>query len=146
MNITTCFRNKGALATGLSPTISIWKLDGTVIINNQAMIEIASGFYYYDFTTYDNTIDYVIVANGGATLVNSDRYVTGTNENDSLLKSINTDLAFIKKIEGGRWKIDTDTNEMIFYEDDNVTEVARFNLFDKKGIAASKDIAERVRM
>lgn len=145
MNITACFRNKGALATGLSPTISIWKLDGTVIIDGQAMIEIASGFYYYNFVTYDSTIDYVIVANGGATLADSDRYVTGTNENDSLLNTVNADLAFIKKIEGGRWKIDTDTNEMIFYEDDNVTEVARFNLFDKDGVAASKNVAERVR-
>ncbi|MCK4527728.1 right-handed parallel beta-helix repeat-containing protein, partial [candidate division WOR-3 bacterium] len=37
-----------------------------------------------------------------------------------------TKLAFLAAIEGGRWKIIS--NQMIFYKEDNVTEVARFNL------------------
>jgi hypothetical protein len=35
-------------------------------------------------------------------------------------------LAFIKGIEGGRWKMDG--TQMIFYDDDNVTEIARFDI------------------
>lgn len=40
--------------------------------------------------------------------------------------SVLSDLAFIKSIEGGRWHIVG--NEMIFYQDDNTTEIARFTL------------------
>lgn len=47
----------------------------------------------------------------------------------SVVDQIATDAAFIKQIEGGRWKIEA--NQMIFYASDNVTEVARFNLFDE---------------
>jgi hypothetical protein len=63
----------------------------------------------------------------------------------SKVKTIADDVAFIKYIEGGRWKIDTSLNQMIFYKDDNVTEVARFNLKDSAGAAVSTDVFERVR-
>lgn len=39
---------------------------------------------------------------------------------------IMSDLSFIKGIEGGRWRISN--GQMIFYTDDNITELARFNL------------------
>ena len=55
-----------------------------------------------------------------------------------------SDVAFIKKIEGGRWKIES--NQMIFYEDDNTTEVARFNLFDSGGDPAMENIYDRQRV
>jgi len=34
--------------------------------------------------------------------------------------------AFIKKIEGGKWQVLDD--EMVFYDEDNVTVVARFDI------------------
>ena len=55
-----------------------------------------------------------------------------------------TKLAFLAAIEGGRWKIIS--NQMVFYKEDNVTEVARFNLLDKDGVAAEKNVMERVRI
>jgi len=39
---------------------------------------------------------------------------------------------FIHSIEGGKWKIVN--NQMIFYESDNSTEIARFNLFGDPGM------------
>lgn len=39
---------------------------------------------------------------------------------------IMSDLAFVKGIEGGRWRIVN--GQMIFYADDNITELARFDL------------------
>lgn len=57
------------------------------------------------------------------------------------IPSIITDLDFIKDIEGGKWKIIN--NQMIFYKADNVTEVARFNLFDSNGNPAVADVFER---
>ena len=55
-----------------------------------------------------------------------------------------TKLAFLAAIEGGRWKIIT--NQMIFYKEDNVTEVVRFNLLDKDGQPAEKNVMERTRV
>lgn len=47
--------------------------------------------------------------------------------------AIDTDLTFIRDMIGGQWKIDDATHQMIFYKEDNVTEVARFDLRDNKG-------------
>ncbi len=54
------------------------------------------------------------------------------------------DLAFIKGIEGGRWEIIA--NQMIFYNDDNITEIARFNLYNSSGVPAEENIYKRVRV
>ena len=66
------FSNNGVPATGLSPTIDIWNVDTKVqIITAGAMVEIASGAYEYNFTTYDKDIDYFMQGDGGSSL--SDR-------------------------------------------------------------------------
>lgn len=49
----------------------------------------------------------------------------------------------IYDIEHGRWRIVGD--EMIFYKEDNVTEVARFDLYDENGLPTSDAVFERVR-
>jgi hypothetical protein len=48
------------------------------------------------------------------------------NEYDAILATMSGDITFIKDIEGGRWHLTG--GQMIFYEDDNVTEVARFDI------------------
>jgi hypothetical protein len=54
--------------------------------------------------------------------------------------SVLSDLAFVKSIEGGRWQISG--SQMIFYADDNTTEIARFDLtYD-----GSQNPIERVRV
>lgn len=63
----------------------------------------------------------------------------------STLETVACQVEFIRDIEGGRWNIDTTTNQMIFYKNDNVTEVARFNLFDINGDPTATCVAERVR-
>lgn len=46
----------------------------------------------------------------------------------------------------GRWKIDVSTKQMIFYRADNVTEVARFSLFDQTGTPNIDAVFERVKV
>jgi hypothetical protein len=79
----------------------------------------------------------------------SETAIRGTDGDD--LKTLSdqldltaVDLDFIKSIEGGRWKIID--NQMVFYKDDNTTEVARFNLFDAGGAPAEEDVFERTRV
>lgn len=56
-------------------------------------------------------------------------------------------LDFLRGIEGGRWKLSN--GQMIFYDDDNVTELARFDLKDKDGepVDVTKaEILDRIRV
>lgn len=80
MLLNVFFTDSGVPATGLTPTISVWTSGGTLSVNGASMTEVAGGFYYYDFTSYDETEDYFIRADGGASLANADRYIAGTNE------------------------------------------------------------------
>ena len=161
MILTAFFTDKGTPKTGLSPTIDVWKDDGTHSVNAQTMTEIAGGFYKYNFAGYDEALNYCIRADGGGALALNDRYVFNTNEIgqvtedltdiDTLIDAIKAktdtiswaDITFLKDIEGGRWKIVD--NQMIFYKSDNSTEVARFDLFDSAGNPTMTNVLERQR-
>lgn len=51
----------------------------------------------------------------------------------------NTDIA------GGKWTMDGDNNQMIFYAADNTTEIARFNLTDSDGAGSVETVFTRTR-
>ncbi|MHA1737910.1 MAG: hypothetical protein ACTSWD_04935 [Candidatus Heimdallarchaeota archaeon] len=136
VNITAFFTNKGVPTTGLSATIDVWKLDGTQVVTAQAMTEVAGGFYFYNFTTYDEDLDYVIRADGSATLTGSDRYVYSSNETAGVGK--------ILQIEKGSWSIVG--NQMIFYDTDGTTPLYTFDLKDKGGAATDNNVFKRVRV
>jgi len=54
-----------------------------------------------------------------------------------------SDVGFIKSMIGGRWQIIN--NQMVFYDLDNVTEVARFDLKDAGGQPTEVDVMQRVK-
>jgi len=58
------------------------------------------------------------------------------------VSDIRTDLAFIKQIEQGRWKVIS--NQMIFYDIDGVTPIRTFNLKGKDGTPTEASVYERV--
>jgi len=60
------------------------------------------------------------------------------------LETISTTTNLMQQMGTGRWKIET--NQMIFYRDDNVTEVMRFNLFDEFGAPTMDAVFERVKV
>ena len=82
LKIIAYFTDSGKPKNGLSPTINIWKSDGTLVVSSGSMTELAGGFYTYSFTSSDNSLDYAFRADGGASLSGYDRYVYGTNEID----------------------------------------------------------------
>jgi len=133
MKIIAPFSDNGEPKTGLSPTISIIKVDGTAVITDGSMTESGLGFYYFDFTDYDEDEDYCIRADGGSSLNNTDRYVYSTNETAG--------IGNILKIEKGNWKIYG--NQMIFYSDDGVTELYKFNLKNREGTPSETEIFRR---
>ena len=67
--------------------------------------------------------------------------LTQVSSNTDALQGIQDKVNFIASIEGGRWKIVN--NQMIFYDSDNETEIARFNLYDKNGQPSEENVFER---
>jgi hypothetical protein len=58
---------------------------------------------------------------------------------------ISGSVDLIRDMTAGRWKIDTALNQMIFYKEDNTTEVARFDLTDASGSPTSDSPYERTK-
>lgn len=100
-----------------------------------------------DITVLESPVDGVTVVSGSAVteqdkvdiaekvwVVNLDGYTAGEL------------LNLIGHIEGGRWKIDTALNQMVFYKADNITEVIRFDLKDAAGDPAHENVFERARV
>jgi hypothetical protein len=82
MLITAYFSSSGTPATGLTPTVTVRDVsDGSVVVNAQAMTEVGGGDYKYTFAGYDSTKDYVVLCDGGITLVGTERYAhAGSDE------------------------------------------------------------------
>jgi len=136
------FEENGVLQTGLEPTITIYTVSGgSAVVSAAAMTEIGStGVYQYLFSTRDVAVDYVFVCDGTDSLDDHNRYKTG------IVPADNADLLFINNIESGAWH--RTGTQMIFYKSDNVTEVARFNLYKIDGSLASEteEVFKRVRV
>lgn len=62
--------------------------------------------------------------------------------NRSIVKMSGT-IGQLYDIQYGRWKIIS--NQMIFYKDDNVTEVSRYNLFDDVGSPSMDAVFDRMK-
>jgi hypothetical protein len=135
MWIVSAFIEVDVPQTGLTPTIKIYKIsDSSIVVNGASMIEIGDGLYKYEFMGYDAAENYAFICDGGSGLIARYSYSTSTfKDHTPELNVITTDNEFIKNMIGGRWKVDATTSQMIFYEDDNVTEVARFDLYDRFG-------------
>jgi hypothetical protein len=52
-------------------------------------------------------------------------------------------IDFTRHITTGRWTIDNATREMIFYKEDNDTEIARYELFDENGAPSVSSVFDR---
>lgn len=59
-------------------------------------------------------------------------------------EQLKTDQKMSRVIHTGRWKIDKNTKQMIFFQEDNLTVIARYNLFDRNGNASIEEVFERV--
>lgn len=161
----------GLPATGLSPTIRIRRLDtDALVVTDDAMLEVGDGWYKYQYPFYSGTLDYAIRVDGTTSVPDGERFLFAGNEsfvediwdqplafhsgvNGVVVPSGSTDgtitmggaRGFVFDIEGGRWFIDETVNQMVFFKNDNTTEIARFDLKDSDGLPASDDVFERVR-
>ena len=61
-------------------------------------------------------------------------------------EEVSSDQRLTRLMTSGRWKIDKDSAQMIFYEEDNITEIMRFNLKDKEGDASYTEVFDRTKV
>jgi len=127
-----------------------------ILVGTIDLLHTATGLYTRSYTPLvvgEYTIQYIVYSDSNH-LVPDTIYDEISAESMSVTDSVVDDIwahssatqllndvALIKQIETGRWKIID--NQMIFYQDDNSTEVARFNLYDSNGQLSQANIFER---
>lgn len=65
------------------------------------------------------------------------------NTNVYATEEVKIDQKMSRYIHTGRWQVLTGSNEMVFYQDDNTTEIARYGLFDRVGASSIEEMFER---
>ena len=58
-------------------------------------------------------------------------------------EEVKIDQKMARYIHTGRWMVDETAKQMIFFQDDNETEIARYDLFDRSGNASITELFER---
>lgn len=86
-----------------------------------------------------------VIASGSGLAPEDASIIAAATWADSNATTLLDNIEFVKAIEGGRWIIDEAVNQMIFYAEDNTTEIARFDLKDSDGNPTSTAPFERVR-
>ena len=59
-------------------------------------------------------------------------------------EEVKIDQKMARYIHTGRWTVDSSTNQMVFFQDDNTTVIARYNLFDSSGSPSVTEVFDRV--
>ena len=59
-------------------------------------------------------------------------------------EEVKIDQKMARYIHTGRWTVDSDANQMVFFQDDNTTVIARYNLFDSTGAPSVTEVFDRV--
>jgi len=172
----TVFASASSFATGTPPghfTINLGTGSGNVIFNGRklsanillkncndsnrvATFEFSGGQLILDDTNTDGKIGVAglpvsaLMDNSNGSVVNTlglfpsnatiEEAIWGSTDGISVKQNIE----FLKDIEGGKWEIVG--NQMIFYKSDNITEVARFDLFDSSGSPSEMNIVKRQRV
>ena len=110
----------------------------------------------YSTANYSSSSIYEIPANSGiyGSELTIDTQFSGSivwtvedgNGNDVYAtEEVKVDQKMARYIHTGNWIIDEDEKQMIFYADDGVTELVRYNLRDRDGVASINEVFERVR-
>lgn len=136
--------------SGDTVTIDIYRLsDDVKVVDNAAVSEISStGTFKYLFNLIvTEKTEFLLIMDNGITDKRGKLVLGGYPDDiEDLLGAMETDLSFIKEIEGGRWKIDTDAKQMIFYNEAGTVEVAKFQLYDEDHNPSYDNVVERERI
>ena len=129
-------KGKGGLGT---VGVSLYDADGTI-----SGSRITAGVHEVGSNTGIYACQLTFAANFSGSIL------WDTGESDSVYASEQYNptaerVKFNMDIAGGKWTMDSSSNQMIFYAADNTTEVARFDLTDSDGAGSVASVFTRTR-
>jgi len=132
---------KGSLSTvGYRMYNSSGVLSGSRITGSVGEVLAGAGIYSGSVHIADNFIGHILWDTGEATPT----YATEDVDNIlHTLSMVSSSVDFSRHIGSGRWKMDKSTSQMIFYKEDNLTEIARYDLTDESGNPSTTSVFER---
>jgi len=137
MDVVAYFHKDGDGVEGLDISIEIYRVRGGVVLYESGVMQsVGDGIYYYNFSNYRDIDRYFIVC----------KDINKVSDNVIVYNDTGSEKVHgVYSIEYGRWRIDKDSKEMVFYDTDNETELVRFSLRDYSGNSSVDMVAERVR-
>ncbi len=123
-------------------TIDLYGPDTTNVLNTHpvSIVHLGNGHYRIIFTPLFEGLYYCII-------YHHIYFPAGKGGHYQIFKSdfstIGAVVELIKDYTEGRWRIDHNANQMIFFKADNTTELARFNLYDSAGNPSVENVFER---
>lgn len=151
------FGKNRANATGSSGVgYTLLDVSGSVVVSRTTadvyQLAPSSGLYAAYVTFPDNFRGQIVWDTGS--VFSSTEYATeqyNVEENNPIVRDIHTavlnmssSVEVIRQFSEGRWKIEN--NQMLFYDKDNVTLIATFDLYDAFGAPTEDAVYERVRL
>ena len=151
--------NFGKTKSGLASVgFTLFSSDGVEVAPRSQLgvyeIGILTGIYGATVALSDNFSGTILWDTGEATgeafaseeINLQDSAWTLSSDITDIKSSISTDLTFVRDMIGGRWRIDPVNFQMVFYKEDNTTEVARFSLRDKNENPSYLSVFDRNRV
>jgi hypothetical protein len=122
-------------------SVSIFR-NGNLEANSFSIVEVGTtGTYKFQFTP-DNLGAWYVEVLDRQDRIHGAEYVCVPE----LIQDLYTLLLDVWKIEVGRWKIDVNTKQMMFYDIDGTTPLFTFNLYDAAGTPDGRSVFERRRV
>ena len=123
-------------------TVGVYQTAPGIYAANVSFPDNFKGQVLWDTGTHFPTTYYATEEYNGSASVTID--TSKIDEIHTAVMSMSGTLNSVYDIQFGRWRILN--NQMIFYKDDNTTEVVRFDLFDDAGNPTVDAVFERVKV
>lgn len=142
LEVVTFYDNTGAPLTGLTPTFTTYVDDGGSTVSQPSISAIAGGGYKFTPAFADPAKGIFYVLDGGATAYPRyySRYMRAEDWYADGIPDLQVDTTRLRKYNENRKQIvttGTDANREIVYDDDDVTALQKFDLYDRTGSPSS---------
>tara|TARA_R110000824_G_scaffold132423_1_gene294881 strand:- start:483 stop:944 length:462 start_codon:yes stop_codon:yes gene_type:complete len=127
--------SKGSLTTvGYRVLNSLGVISGSRTTSGVGEIIAAAGIYSASIYFESNFNGSVLWDTGGAApAYASEEYNSQVDNINTQVLLVSASVDFTRHMTSGKWKIDVDADQMIFYKEDNSTEIARYDLRNQNG-------------
>ena len=118
-------------------------LSGSRVTSGISEVIANSGIYSATVHISDNFTGYILWDTGESTATYASEDIDNKLHTLSMLSS---SMDYTRQLQAGRWKMDKASKVMIFYKEDNTTEIARYSLTDENGQPTTTSVHERTKV